>query len=84
MIFGILYAVCFFICYLPQIYRTIRYKSVEGLSFSMFLLSLLGYIFCGMYMIYGVGFNIGMAINSILGTICCLLMMFYIIKYKTN
>ena len=82
MIFGILYAVCFFTCYLPQIYKTVKYKNIEGLSLSMFLLSLLGYIFSGMYMFYHIGFNLGMVINSILGIICCLIMIFHIIKYK--
>jgi len=82
MIFGFLYAACFFVCYLPQIYKTVKYKNIEGLSLSMFLLSLLGYIFIALYMLYHIGFNIGMVINGIIGSICCLIMIFYIIKYK--
>ena len=82
MIFGFLYAACFFACYLPQIYKTVKYKNTEGLSLSMFLLSLLGYIFIGLYMLCHIGFNVGMVINGIIGSICCLIMIFYIIKYK--
>ena len=82
MIFGFLYAACFFACYLPQIYKTVKYKNIEGLSLSMFLLSLLGYIFIGLYMLCHIGFNVGMFINGIIGSICCLIMIFYIIKYK--
>lgn len=78
---GILYPLCFFACYIPQLRRTFRYKDVEGLSYKMFLLSLFGYIFCALYMLK-VGLNMGMAVNSVAGAICCIVLMKAIKKYR--
>lgn len=78
---GILYPLCFFACYIPQIKRTFKYKDVEGLSYKMFLLSLLGYISCAVYMLK-IGFNMGMTINAISGSVCCIVLMRAIKKYR--
>jgi len=80
--FGILYSICFFICYLPQLYKTLVYKNVEGLSIWMFVLSLLGYIFMLLFMIYDIGFNWGMTINVAYGIPFCALIIYSINKYK--
>lgn len=84
MIWGIISAMCFFACYLPQIYKTIKYKDVSGLSFGMFFLSLIGYISNTLYMHHGIGYNTGGVINAILGTLCCIIMLAYILKFKNH
>lgn len=78
---GTLYPLFFLACYIPQLKRTFKYKDVEGLSYKMFLLSLFGYISCSLYM-FKIGFNIGMAANSISGSICCIVLMSAISRYR--
>jgi len=48
----------------------------------MFVLSLLGYIFMLLFMIYDIGFNWGMTINVAYGIPFCALIIYSINKYK--
>ena len=59
-------AICFSLCYLPQIIKTYRVKTVDDISIWLWILSLTAYIFGGLYGIlinkiplvvnYGAGF----------------------------
>jgi len=80
---GILFPICFFICYVPQLIKTFKHKDVEGLSFNMFLLTVLGYASSFSYQ-FKIGFNPSMTINAISGTACCITIMILIRKYKRN
>lgn len=83
MIWGLVYAFCFLSCYLPQIYKIIRYKNVEGLSLGMFVLSLFGYISMFLAMYTGeVNYNPGMLLNVSIGSIFSSIIIFYILKLK--
>jgi len=73
-IIGWVYTICFAICYIPQIVKSIRTKRVDDISISLFILSLAGYICAGVYTIGTIGINIILLTNYIFGSFCSLFM----------
>ena len=81
-IIGWIYTVCFAICYIPQIYKSIITKKVDDVSVSLFTLSLVGYIAALTYTIGEIGFNLILITNYILGGLCSLIMILIYFCYK--
>lgn len=83
-LFGYLYSFCFLVCYIPQIYKIIKTKNVEGISLWMFFLTILGYIFQIMYQWLGIGWKPSLIMNSVLGIMFACFIMFLCKKYRKN
>ena len=73
-IVGWFYTLCFAICYIPQIVKSLSTKKVDDVSVSLFILSLLGYIAAIIYTLSAIGFNLILITNYIFGGICSLSM----------
>jgi uncharacterized protein with PQ loop repeat len=82
LIFGWLYTICFAICYLPQIIKSLKLKKVDDISISLFGLSLIGYISALTYTIGELGFNIILITNYVFGGLCSLIMIIIYCVYK--
>jgi MtN3 and saliva related transmembrane protein len=82
IIIGWLYTICFAICYIPQIVKSLTTKKVDDISVSLFVLSLLGYISAIIYTLSEIGFNPILITNYIFGAICSLLMIIIFLCYK--
>jgi len=81
-IIGWIYTICFAVCYMPQIYKSLKTEKVDDISVSLFLLSLLGYIAALTYTIGEIGFNLILITNYILGGLCSLIMILIYFYYK--
>ena len=81
---GWFYTLCFAICYIPQIVKSLKTKKVNDVSVSLFILSLLGYISAIIYTLSDIGFNLILITNYIFGAICSLLMIIIFLCYKTK
>jgi len=81
---GWTYTVCFAICYIPQIVKSLRTKKVDDVSVSLFALSLIGYISALTYTIGEIGLNPILITNYISGGLCSLLMIIIFLCYKKN
>jgi len=81
-IIGWLYTICFAVCYMLQIYKSLKTEKVDDISVSLFLLSLLGYIAALTYTIGEIGFNLILITNYILGGLCSLIMILIYFCYK--
>ena len=81
-IFGWMYTICFAICYIPQIAKSIATKKVNDISLSLFGLSLLGYISALVYAIGELGSNLILILNYGFGGLCSLLMIIIYFLYK--
>ena len=81
-IIGWVYTICFAICYIPQIVKSLKTKNVNDISVSLFILSLLGYISAIIYTLSDIGFNLILITNYIFGAICSLLMIIIFLCYK--
>ena len=84
IIVGWIYTLCFAICYIPQIVKSIRTKKVDDISVSLFVLSLLGYISAIIYTLSDIGFNLILITNYIFGAICSLLMIIIFLCYRVK
>ena len=82
IIVGWIYTLCFAICYIPQIVKSIRTKKVDDISVSLFVLSLLGYISAIIYTLSDIGFNLILITNYIFGAICSLTMIIIFLCYR--
>jgi len=82
IIVGWIYTLCFAICYIPQIVKSIRTKKVNDISVSLFILSLLGYISAIIYTLSDIGFNLILITNYIFGAICSLTMIIIFLCYR--
>lgn len=82
IVIGWLYTICFAICYIPQIVKSLTTKKVDDISVSLFVLSLLGYISAIIYTLSEIGFNAILITNYIFGAICSLLMIIIFLCYK--
>ena len=82
IIIGWLYTICFAICYIPQIVKSLTTKKVNDISVSLFVLSLLGYISAIIYTLSDIGFNPILITNYVFGAICSLLMIIIFLCYK--
>ena len=81
-IVGWFYTLCFAICYLPQIVKSLTTKKVDDISVTLFILSLLGYIAAIIYTLNVIGFNLILITNYIFGGICSLLMITIFLCYR--
>lgn len=83
-IIGWVYTICFAICYIPQIYKSIRTKQVDDISISLFILSLAGYICACIYTIDTIGINVILLTNYIFGATCSLTMTVIYFMYQNR
>lgn len=79
---GWFYTLCFAICYIPQIVKSLTTKKVDDVSVSLFILSLLGYIAALLYTLGDIGFNPILVTNYIFGALCSLIMIITYICYR--
>jgi len=84
VVVGWFYTLCFAICYIPQIVKSLKTKKVNDISVSLFILSLLGYISAIIYTLSDIGFNLILITNYVFGAICSLLMIIIFLCYKTK
>jgi MtN3 and saliva related transmembrane protein len=82
IVIGWLYTICFAVCYIPQIVKSLTTKKVDDISVSLFVLSLLGYISAIIYTLSDIGFNPILITNYVFGAICSLLMIIIFLCYK--
>ena len=85
-VIGWIYTVCFAICYIPQIVKSIKTKKVQDISISLFVLSLIGYLCASIYTICTIGINAVLLTNYTLGSICSLIMIivYFMYRYRLN
>ena len=84
VVVGWFYTLCFAICYIPQIVKSLKTKKVNDVSVSLFILSLLGYISAILYTLSDIGFNLILITNYVFGAICSLLMIIIFLCYRTR
>jgi MtN3 and saliva related transmembrane protein len=79
-LFGYISAICFFIGYIPQLWRTYRLKSVDDISMWMWLVTLLAYV---SGLIYGFQLNkLPLIISYLLGISCVVTMLSMYFTYR--
>ena len=85
-LFGWLYTICFAICYIPQITKSIKTRKVNDVSISLFTLSLLGYVSGIIYTHNTLNNNIVLLANYYLGALCSLIMIvtYYMFSKKLS
>ena len=81
-VIGWFYTLCFAICYIPQIYKSLKTKKVDDVSVTLFMLSLTGYIAAIVYTLGEIGFNIILITNYIFGSLCSLIMIITFFYYR--
>lgn len=81
-IMGWIYTLCFAICYIPQIYKSLVTKKVDDISLSLFSLSFIGYTSAIIYTLFELGFNLILLTNYIFGGLCSLIMIIVFIFYS--
>ena len=81
-IIGWFYTLCFAICYIPQIVKSLSTKKVDDVSVSLFILSLLGYISAILYTLSDIGFNPILITNYVFGGICSLSMIIIFLCFR--
>jgi uncharacterized protein with PQ loop repeat len=81
-IIGWFYTLCFAICYIPQIYKSLKTKKVDDVSVTLFMLSLTGYIAAIVYTLGEIGLNIILITNYIFGSLCSLIMIITFFYYR--
>jgi len=84
VVVGWFYTLCFAICYIPQIVKSLKTKKVNDVSVSLFILSLLGYISAIIYTLSDIGFNLILITNYIFGAICSLTMIIIFLCYRVK
>jgi uncharacterized protein with PQ loop repeat len=78
---GLICAICFNICYIPQIYKIIKTKHVKDVSPTMLYLCLVGYFF-GFYYVFMSLSGIYIIINYTLGCVSSTILCILYEKYK--
>jgi uncharacterized protein with PQ loop repeat len=84
VVVGWFYTLCFAICYIPQIVKSLKTKKVNDVSVSLFILSLFGYISAIIYTLSAIGFNLILITNYVFGAICSLLMIIIFLCYRNK
>ena len=84
IVVGWFYTLCFAICYIPQIVKSLKTKKVNDVSVSLFILSLLGYMSAIIYTLSDIGFNLILITNYIFGAICSLTMIIIFLCYRVK
>tara|TARA_B110000879_G_C10722230_1_gene337043 strand:+ start:118 stop:420 length:303 start_codon:yes stop_codon:yes gene_type:complete len=79
---GVIYNICFIGCFWPQIYKSIKSKSVEDVSIILCYMSIVGYAAALGYAMMKFGFDYWLCINYILSGISVMAMIAVYYKYK--
>ncbi|MGB0203368.1 MAG: PQ-loop repeat-containing protein [Acholeplasmataceae bacterium] len=79
---GIIYNICFIGCFWPQIYKSIKTKSVEDVSIMLCFMSIIGYAAALGYALLKFGFDYWLCINYILSGMSVIAMVGVYYKYK--
>ena len=81
---GFLMTSIWFLCYLPQIYKTYKTKRAQDVSLIMVYMTLLGYFF-GLIYIFGTHtYSLWILINYVSGIINMVIMLYFCYKYKKD
>lgn len=78
---GILMALCFMFCYVPQIIKIIKTKSSKDVSLSLIFMCMGGYAFGLVYM-FLTTFALWIFLNYFLGLVMSSLLVYICYKYK--
>ena len=81
-IIGWFYTLCFAICYIPQIFKSLKTKKVDDISVTLFMLSLTGYIAAIAYTLGEIGLNIILLTNYLFGSLCSFIMIVTFFYYR--
>ena len=79
---GIVYNTCFIGCYWPQIIKSIKTKSVNDVSITLYFLSIVGYAAAAGYAILRFGCDFWLLFNYVLSGISAIVMIVVYYKYK--
>ena len=79
---GVVYNVCFIGCFIPQIVKSVRTKSVEDVSIMLCVMSIVGYMAALGYALLKFGFDPLLCTNYILSGISVMVMIAVYFKYK--
>jgi uncharacterized protein with PQ loop repeat len=79
---GVIYNVCFIGCFIPQIVKSVRTKSVEDVSIMLCVMSIVGYMAALGYALMKFGFDPLLCTNYILSGISVMVMIAVYFKYK--
>ena len=79
---GLVYNVCFIGCFIPQIVKSVRTKSVEDVSIMLCVMSIVGYMAALGYALLKFGFDPLLCTNYILSGISVMVMIAVYFKYK--
>ena len=79
---GVVYNVCFIGCFIPQIVKSVRTRSVEDVSIMLCVMSIVGYMAALGYAIMKFGFDPLLCTNYILSGISVMVMIAVYFKYK--
>jgi uncharacterized protein with PQ loop repeat len=81
-IFGIISALLFSFCYVPQILKLYKQKKTDGISIGMYWICIIAYLSGIIYVYSKYGIDIILFMNYILGGTLCSITMMYYYKYK--
>jgi uncharacterized protein with PQ loop repeat len=79
---GVVYNVCFIGCFIPQIVKSVRTRSVEDVSIMLCVMSIVGYMAALGYALMKFGFDPLLCTNYILSGISVMVMIAVYFKYK--
>ena len=79
---GIIYNICFIGCFWPQIYKSIKTKSVEDVSIGLCYMSIVGYAAALGYTISKYGFDYWLSLNYIFSAFFVIVMIVVYFRYK--
>lgn len=80
---GLIYNVCFIGCFWPQIYKSIKTKSVNDVSITLCWMSITGYCAALIYAMLRFGFDAWLCVNYILSGISVIVMVVVYYKHRT-
>jgi uncharacterized protein with PQ loop repeat len=81
--FGILMMLSFMFCYVPQIVKIYNNKSSEGVSLTLIIMCIIGYI-SGMIYMFLTSFGLWWFMNYSVGLIMCSILIYAWFKYKKD
>jgi uncharacterized protein with PQ loop repeat len=79
--FGIVMTLSFMFCYVPQIIKIYKNKSSEGVSLTLIIMCIIGYI-AGMCYMFLTQFGLWWFVNYCVGLVMCVILIFTWFKYK--
>ncbi len=79
---GVVYNVCFIGCFIPQIVKSVRTRSVEDVSIMLCVMSIVGYMAALGYALMKFGFDPLLCTNYTLSGISVMVMIAVYYKYK--